>query len=522
MPSELSPASSVTEPTHFVGVGASAGGLQALERLCKPLLTDTGMAFAVIQHLSPDFKSVMDELLARVTAMQIHRVEDGDPSLSNAYDSLLDRYMPAGVLLSDLRELVHVFGDASAYIQLRPGRPSKDVLEMFTPGIRAAASGAMYRAARDLKPVHYSGLKLTEAPDSPCVRLQVEPITGKDGELTHLMVTFEPVKEPVKTAQANPSEELSLHSISRERMNNLDSELRTTRENLQATIEELETSNEQLQATNEELVASNEEVQSTIEELHSVNEELYTVNAEYQKKITELTEMTDDLNHLFEHMDAGVLFLDRELTIRKFTKSIAPIFHLLPQDIGRSFGNFVHSLQRPTLLEDVKEAMQQHSTLEKEVKGSGGQQFVMRIQPHLPRGRVGGVVLELFDMTDVRKSRKQLRRQIDRLMAIFDRDDDLICVTDLEGRYLTMNEAYAKVLKLDRADVLKKTCHEVLPQNIADAAQAAETEVIRTGNEVPLKKIIDFGGDTSTYRGVKFPIREESGRIESIGPCSHP
>ena len=53
---------------HVVGIGASAGGLEALERLFEQMPTQTGMAFVVVQHLSPDFKSLMDELLARKTA----------------------------------------------------------------------------------------------------------------------------------------------------------------------------------------------------------------------------------------------------------------------------------------------------------------------------------------------------------------------------------------------------------------------------------------------------------------------
>src|SRR5688572_14204908 len=56
-----------------VGIGASAGGLESLERLFRNMPVDTGMAFVVIQHLSPDFKSLMDELLARYTPMAIHR-----------------------------------------------------------------------------------------------------------------------------------------------------------------------------------------------------------------------------------------------------------------------------------------------------------------------------------------------------------------------------------------------------------------------------------------------------------------
>ena len=58
---------------HVVGVGASAGGLESLERLFTNLPTDTGMAFVVLQHLSPDFKSLMDELLARRTSLPIAR-----------------------------------------------------------------------------------------------------------------------------------------------------------------------------------------------------------------------------------------------------------------------------------------------------------------------------------------------------------------------------------------------------------------------------------------------------------------
>ena len=52
-------------PTLVVGVGASAGGLEALERLFSATPEDSGMAFVVVQHLSPDFESRMDELLSR-------------------------------------------------------------------------------------------------------------------------------------------------------------------------------------------------------------------------------------------------------------------------------------------------------------------------------------------------------------------------------------------------------------------------------------------------------------------------
>src|SRR5687767_9263757 len=61
----------------IVGVGASAGGLEALQRFFATTRPTGGLAFVVVQHLSPDFESVMGELLAPHTPLPIHRAEEG-------------------------------------------------------------------------------------------------------------------------------------------------------------------------------------------------------------------------------------------------------------------------------------------------------------------------------------------------------------------------------------------------------------------------------------------------------------
>lgn len=73
----LIPVSQKSELPHIVGIGASAGGLNALEQFFDNMPSDTGMSFVVIQHLSPDFKSLMDDLLSRHTTMPIYRVTNG-------------------------------------------------------------------------------------------------------------------------------------------------------------------------------------------------------------------------------------------------------------------------------------------------------------------------------------------------------------------------------------------------------------------------------------------------------------
>ncbi|MBK1703984.1 chemotaxis protein CheR [Halochromatium glycolicum] len=62
---------------YVIAVGASAGGLDALERFFQALPVQTGAAFVVIQHLSPDHKSMMGNLLGRYTSIPVATVEDG-------------------------------------------------------------------------------------------------------------------------------------------------------------------------------------------------------------------------------------------------------------------------------------------------------------------------------------------------------------------------------------------------------------------------------------------------------------
>ena len=65
------------KPNSVVGVGASAGGLEAFEQLLGALPEDTGMAFVLVQHLAPKHESILRDLLAKATRMQVIEVTDG-------------------------------------------------------------------------------------------------------------------------------------------------------------------------------------------------------------------------------------------------------------------------------------------------------------------------------------------------------------------------------------------------------------------------------------------------------------
>ncbi|MCC5930914.1 MAG: PAS domain S-box protein [Cyclobacteriaceae bacterium] len=70
----------------IIGIGASAGGLEPLEIFFEHVALDTKFAYVIIQHLAPNHKSLMDELLARHTQLPIHIIQDGmKPEEGNIY-----------------------------------------------------------------------------------------------------------------------------------------------------------------------------------------------------------------------------------------------------------------------------------------------------------------------------------------------------------------------------------------------------------------------------------------------------
>lgn len=102
--------SSATEEERFpiVGIGASAGGLPALEKFLRRVPKGCGMAFVVIQHLDPTRKGIMAELLQRSTEMKVIEVQDG-----MKVDSGVVYVIPPNKDLSILHGVLHLLAPAT-------------------------------------------------------------------------------------------------------------------------------------------------------------------------------------------------------------------------------------------------------------------------------------------------------------------------------------------------------------------------------------------------------------------------
>jgi two-component system CheB/CheR fusion protein len=399
-----------------------------------------------------------------------------DGQVLRAYDELLQEYAPPSLLINGRRELVHSFSGASAYLKLRDGRPSNDVLDLVVEDLRTPLATAVQQAVKKQSAVTLQGVRVHVDSAAKEIKLTVRPIADRMDEGEHYLVSLDAqfLRMP---AQAEEGESIDLKQASHDRLQALEAELQYTKENLQATVEEMETSNEELQAANEELVASNEELQSTNEELHSVNEELYTVNAEYQKKIGELTEMTADLDSLLQSTEVGVIYLDRDLCIRKFTPKIAEMFHLLPVDIGRRIDSFSHNLDRPGLLDDVRKVLDTETPFEIDVRADQGRHYLLRILPYRARKRLEGVVLTLIDIGKLKRAEADLRL----MSKVFTDGADPIMIEGLDGVITNMNDEAARTYGWRPDELIGRSVNVLIPESEQQRARELRAQCMEVG-----------------------------------------
>ncbi|ASJ72442.1 chemotaxis protein CheB [Granulosicoccus antarcticus] len=236
------------------------------------------------------------------------------------------------------------------------------------------------------------------------------------------------------------------------RIRALENDLALTQESLQSTIEELESANEELQTANEEMLSSNEELQSA-------NEELQSINGEYQHNILELSLANDDMTNLLAITGVGVLFLDENLRIRRYTPEMARLFSLQQQDLGRAISDFNHSLDYQSLIADVEHTIDSGKQFECNVRDIDGTPYLMRIAPYHRRDGVSGAALMLIDssaMADVQKEIATYKYMSDQTVIGQ-------ILTDQDGRIHFANPALCKVSGKTSAELGQSSVHSLFP-----------------------------------------------------------
>ncbi|MEM9273776.1 MAG: chemotaxis protein CheB [Cyanobacteria bacterium P01_F01_bin.143] len=495
------------------------------------------------------FEKISRQLLPSIPsrASSENRLE---PMLDKAFSYFLEKNQATCFLVDREHKLFHAFNDNINILKVPLGRTTTDITKMIVPELQLPLITALHRAKRERSPVSYLGIKMPR--DKVEYNLKLEVIYHESNKLADDFFAIMLQEDAAPHQQQQPvGERFEADVEASQRIMELEYELQQTRENLQAVIEELETTNEEQQATNEELTASNEELQSTNEELHSVNEELYTVNAEYQSKIGELTELNNDIDNLLRSTDIGVVFLDRDLKIRKFTPAATVAINLVEADIHRPLKHITHNLDCPNLMDLLKAVIATQQGLDKEVQLLEKDfHLLMRINPYLLEdGDLDGVVISFIDIDELKTIQKEIRlvneelrfsqselRQLNqdleervtertqalqkseaRLRAILESTSSIIYLKDIEGRYLLVNRQYLNSFELSEAEILGKRDSDICPKAIAEKLLDEDRQVIATKSVLNFEEQLTLpDGSLRTYIAIKAPLIDDRGEVYAI------
>ena len=149
---------------------------------------------------------------------------------------------------------------------------------------------------------------------------------------------------------------------------------------------------------------------------------LTTLGLESRGRADELGPRSGDLRDLLESTGIATVFVDRELRIVRFTPQLPDLFNVRELDVGRPLADITHSLDCAGLTDDARRALDDLSTVDREVRGKAGRWYLMRILPYRTAPHcVDGAVLTFIDITDRKRAEEELReadRRKDEFLAL--------------------------------------------------------------------------------------------------------
>ncbi len=367
-------------------------------------------SFPIVPGSKREDPKADDKEVALMTATEVTR------------QHLMDRFVPACVVVDSVLKVSYFHGPVRNYLDFPTGEPTRQLPDITLPDLRSKLRSVL-NAVISGRQTSAKALALNVRRDEKevTVRITAERLPGPE-DPGNILVHFQDESEPRDADAEKAAREKAREAASpaeRDAVASLEYELHSTREDLQSTIEEMETSNEELKASNEEVMSMNEELQSTNEELEtsreelqSLNEELSTVNSQLEDKIDELERTNNDLTNLLVSIDIGVIFLDTELLIRRFTPAMKAVMRIIDGDIGRPVEDIAMRVEDPALIEDARRCLDTLTEIDAEITTDSGQHRIRRLRPYrTSENRIEGVVVSYADVTNLQNARAAARRR---------------------------------------------------------------------------------------------------------------
>lgn len=387
--------------------------------------------------------------------------------------ALLDRYGPPSVVITSEGDIIYVSARTGKYLEFASGKANMNVYATAREGLAQELAIAIQSAVTRKSAFTIKGVRIRSNGGWTTINLTVGPLAEKGTPPGLLLVVFD------ETAAPQPDEapeKMPVPPDATATPNELEEQLRHTREILQTTIqemqatqEELRSANEELQSSNEELQSSNEELNSSKEEMQSLNEEMQTVNAELQSKMEDLSQSNSDIRNLLDSNEIATIFLDNNLCVKRFTPETTKIVNLVTSDTGRPLGHFATNLKYDALVQDAKEVLRTLSAKDMEVESQDGQWYKLRIMPYRSVTNViDGVAMTFVDVTKLKHLEASLRQQRVELQRSSDYAENIIAtirepmvVLDGDLRIVSASRAFYRTFQVTREATEGRLLYEI-------------------------------------------------------------
>jgi len=382
------------------------------------------------------------------------------PSYGDWHLSLLEALAPPSVLVNEDFEIVHLSENAGKYLFFGGGEPSRNLLKVVRPELRLDLSAVLMTAKQEGRASEIRNVHLGIGDGQRSLNLSAHPAALSETSRFFLVLFGEGGVIPEGgSSLAAAVEEPAVGSMVR----HLETELKLTQDRLRSMVEQYETSteefkaaNEELQAINEELHSASEELETSKEELQSLNEELITVNQELKDKVEEIGRVNSDLQNLISSTDIATVFLDCDLSIKRFTPRAQELFNVIASDVGRPLDHLTHRLEYPSLIEDVMGVLESLHPVEREVRSTDGSWYIARMLPYrILEDKVDGVVLNFLDITERKRIELAYQQTQERLRLLIESTDDYaIFTTTQEGLINFWNPGAERIFGYHEAEIL--------------------------------------------------------------------
>ncbi|MGO9420864.1 chemotaxis protein CheB [Roseiarcus sp.] len=427
-------------------------------------------------------------------------------SEAGVHKEALERLAPPSAVVDESYRVVHLSEQAGRYLQPSAGTLVNDITELAREELRFDLRAALHDAFAGNGPSLSAPIAVRFNGAARRVYLQAKPLSNEAGAGRTAIVFFfegETLGDVTTAAGLERAQPEQLHQLQQE-LQFTQAQLRSSREQYEGANEELRAANEELQSINEEYRSTAEELETSKEELQSINEELQTVNSELKAKLDSVSRAHSDIQNLMAATDVGILFLDTQLKINRFTPPITQIFNIEPGDEGRSITDFTHRLDYDEFGDDARKVLRDLVSSERELRSRAGSWYLMRLRPYRTvEDRIDGVVVTFVDIGERRRAREVVSENEARLRAVIDGVADAIITIDERGSIQSANTATTRMFGYAEEELIGRNVNTLAPEPQRSQHDGYIERYLRTGEA----RIINSNREVEGRRkdGSQFP-----------------